>query len=285
VSPRATRLADHAKFDEQQYAFSLTKPPQAVAAPVGRYQLMRGGSQPDMLAHAYRLSHPLGEWSIDKAITADTPTAAITFDYSQHANRVSVIEKLKGQSGWLTLAHLAVTAYETTENLLFTGLTDDGQAIDQETCEKLMAVQAKGKPTAAPGTAPASLAANSERQVEATIAQVLDMNQRLFTEERDKLEKWADDKLMASEEQLRNTKARIAQLKRDARKASTLQEQSTIQQELSDLERLQRKQRQEIFAVEDEIIERRDALIQALQERLKQTTETRHMFTLRWSVA
>lgn len=278
-------LADHAKFDEQQYAFSLTKPPQAVAAPVGRYQLMRGGSQPDMLAHAYRLSHPLGEWSIDKAITADAPTAAITFDYSQHANRVSVIEKLKGQSGWLTLAHLAVTAYETTENLLFTGLTDDGQAIDQETCEKLMAVQAKGKPTAAPGTAPASLAANSERQVEATIAQVLETNQRLFTEERDKLEKWADDKLMASEEQLRNTKARIAQLKRDARKASTLQEQSTIQQELSDLERLQRRQRQEIFAVEDEIIERRDALIQALQERLKQTTETRHLFTLRWSVA
>jgi benzoyl-CoA reductase/2-hydroxyglutaryl-CoA dehydratase subunit BcrC/BadD/HgdB len=149
-------------------------------------------------------------------------------------------------------------------------------------------VQATGRATALNGTPsqtpPELLATNSARQVEATIAAILETNQRLFTEERDKLEKWADDKLMAAEEQLRNTKARIAQLKRDARKATTLHEQSGIQQELSALERLQRKQRQDIFAVEDEIIDRRDALIQALQERLKQTTEEEHLFTLRWTV-
>jgi hypothetical protein len=64
--------------------------------------------------------------------------------------------------------------------------------------------------------------------------------------------------------QLRNTKARIAQLKRDARKAATLQEQSGIQRELPELERKQRRQRQEIFAVEDEIIAKRDELIASL---------------------
>ena len=63
---------------------------------------------------------------------------------------------------------------------------------------------------------------------------------------------------------LKNTKARIAQLKRDARKAGTLQEQDGIQRELSELERKQRRLRQEIFAVEDEIIEKRDALIASI---------------------
>lgn len=116
------------------------------------------------------------------------------------------------------------------------------------------------------------------------IAIILESNKRLFNEERDKLETWADDKLMSAEEQLRNTNARIQQLKHDARKAITLQEESAIQQELSTLERQQRKQRQEIFLVEDEIIERRDALIQALQKRLKQTTEEEHLFTIHWSV-
>src|SRR3546814_12736195 len=67
-----------------------------------------------------------------------------------------------------------------------------------------------------------------------------------------------DDKLLAAEEALKNTKARIAQLKRDARKAATLQEQDGIQRELSELERKQRRLRQEIFAVEDEIIAKRD---------------------------
>lgn len=280
----ATRYAlnDRARFDEQSYAFSLSAPPTGIAP--GRYQLIRGAAQPDMLAHAYRLSHPLGEWSIDVSLHAATPAAALKLDYSNHGARVSVVEKLRGKSGWLTLARLEVTAFETTEALLFSGLTDDGQVLDQEACEKLMAIPAAGKPSPLSTNAPDALLANSHRAVAATIAEVLEANQRLFNEERDKLERWADDKLLAAEEALKNTKARIAQLKRDARKAATLQEQDAIQRELSELERKQRRQRQEIFAVEDEIIAKRDELIASLQQRLQEKTSNETLFSVRWQV-
>ena len=275
-------LNDRARFDEQSYAFSLSTPPTGIAT--GRYQLIRGAAQPDMLAHAYRLSHPLGEWSIEASLNAATPVATLKLDYDKHGARVSVIEKLRGKSGWLTLARLEVTAFETTEALLFSGLTDDGQVLDQETCEKLMAIPAAGKPTPLSTTVPEALLANSQRAVAATIAQVLEANQRLFNEERDKLERWADDKLLAAEEALKNTKARIAQLKRDARKAVTLQEQDAIQRELSELERKQRRLRQEIFAVEDEIIAKRDELIASLQQRLQEKTSNETLFSVRWQV-
>ncbi|WP_315809314.1 SNF2-related protein [Pseudomonas sp. C9-3] len=276
-------LNDRARFDEQSYAFSLNTPPTGIAT--GRYQLIRGAAQPDMLAHAYRLSHPLGEWSIDTSLNAATPVATLKLDYEKHGARVSVIEKLRGKSGWLTLARLEVTAFETTEALLFSGLTDDGQVLDQEACEKLMAIPAAGKPTSLSTAVPEALLANSQRAVAATIAQVLEANQRLFNEERDKLERWAEDKLLAAEEALKNTKARIAQLKRDARKAATLQEQDGIQRELSELERKQRRLRQEIFAVEDEIIAKRDELIASLQQRLQEKTSNETLFSVRWQVA
>ena len=275
-------LNDRARFDEQSYAFSLSTPPTGIAT--GRYQLIRGAAQPDMLAHAYRLSHPLGEWSIDTSLNAATPVATLKLDYSKHGARVSVIERLRGMSGWLTLARLEVTAFETTEALLFSGLTDDGQVLDQEACEKLMAIPAAGKPTPLSTAVPEALLANSQRAVAATVAQVLEANQRLFNEERDKLERWADDKLLAAEEALKNTKARIAQLKRDARKAVTLQEQDGIQRELSELERKQRRLRQEIFAVEDEIIAKRDELIASLQQRLQEKTSNETLFSVRWQV-
>lgn len=275
-------LNDRARFDEQSYAFSLSTPPTGIAT--GRYQLIRGAAQPDMLAHAYRLSHPLGEWSIEASLNAATPVATLKLDYDKHGARVSVIERLRGMSGWLTLARLEVTAFETTEALLFSGLTDDGQVLDQETCERLMAIPAAGKPTPLSTTVPEALLANSQRAVAATIAQVLEANQRLFNEERDKLERWADDKLLAAEEALKNTKARIAQLKRDARKAVTLQEQDGIQRELSELERKQRRLRQEIFAVEDEIIVKRDELIASLQQRLQEKTSNETLFSIRWQV-
>ncbi|SDT17271.1 Helicase conserved C-terminal domain-containing protein [Halopseudomonas litoralis] len=279
-------LEKQARFDHAAYAFSLPQSPAGISPPVaaGRYQLIRGASQPDMLAHAYRLSHPLGEWAQEVSLTAETPTAQIIFNYSSHGSKVSQVETLLGKSGWLRLDRLQVTAFETTDSLLFSGLTSDGKALDQEACEKLMAVEAEGQPVPSHELPPSKLIANSERHIAAAIADVLEANQRLFNEERDKLEKWADDKLMASEEALKNTKARIAQLKRDARKAPTLQEQSDIQQEISSLERQQRRQRQEIFAVEDEIIAQRDQLIESLQQRLQEKTETHTLFTLHWQV-
>ena len=275
-------LSDRARFDENSYAFILSNPPEGVAQ--GRYQLIRGVAQPDTHAHAYRMNHPLGEWSIDAGLNASTPPAALKLDYDEHGTRITVVERLRGKSGWLTLVLLNVTSLDTTEALLFSGLTDDGESLDQETCEKLLTIPAAGEPVRIKEDAPSSLVANSQRRVQATIAEVLDANQRLFNEERDKLERWADDKLLTAEEALKDTKAQIAQLKRDARRAATLQEHAVIQNQISELERKQRRQRQDIFAVEDEIIAKRDALIASLQQRLQEKTDTQTLFTVRWQV-
>lgn len=275
-------LRDRARFDDSSWSFSLPEAPVGIGP--GRYQLVRGAAQQDMLAHAYRLSHPLGEWSIEQGLNAPTPVAGLTLDYARHGARVSVIEQLRGQSGWLTLARLQVTAFETTEALLFSGLTDAGEPLDQETCEKLMSLPAAGKPAALSEASPPALDANRQRGIEATLAEILDANRRLFNEERDRLERWAADKLLAAEEALKSTKARIAQLKRDSRKAATLQEQDAIQREIAELERKQRRQRQEVFDVEDEIIDQRDALIESLQQRLREKTESETLFTVRWRV-
>lgn len=279
-------LEKHARFDHDSYAFALKQSPESISPPVapGRYQLIRGATQPDMLAHAYRLSHPLGEWTIETSLSAPTPMAQLVFNYSAHGGKISLIEHLLGQSGWIRLDRLEVTAFETTDALLFSGLTDDGRILDQEACEKLMAVEAFDHPERVNGPLPPELDANAERHITAAVAEILEINQRLFNDERDKLEKWAEDKLVAAEEALKNTKARINQLKRDARKAATLQEQAGIQQEISSLEKQQRRQRQEIFAVEDEIIDKRDQLIESLQQRLQERTETTTLFTLRWQV-
>ena len=279
-------LREQAQFDEQAHAFSLFSAPKDSdeVIPTGRYQLIRGAAQPDMLAHAYRLSHPLGEWSITTCLNAPTPLAALKLDYEQYGSRISVVEQLRGKSGWLTLVRLAVTAFETTESLIFSGCTDDGKPLDQDICEKLLNIPANAKPVPLSASIPDVLESTSKRRVEATIAEALENNQRLFNAERDKLERWADDKLLSAEEALKNTKARIAQLKRDARKANSLQEQQDIQNELSELERKQRRLRQDIFDVEDEIIAKRDELIESLQQRLRQKTESKTLFTLHWQL-
>ena len=69
----------------------------------GRYHLI-SKSQPNIPGDfLYRLSHPLGEWVIETGKTCSTPIAKLTFDVSNYAAKMSVVEALKGQSGWLNL--------------------------------------------------------------------------------------------------------------------------------------------------------------------------------------
>ena len=91
--------------------------------------------------------------------------------------------------------------------------------------------------------------------------------------------------VIAAEKDLADTKAQIKALRRQSRLATTLDEQNDLQQKIRDLEKKQRKQRQEIFNIEDQIAEKRDALIDGLQKRLRQKTTTNHLFTIRWTVA
>ena len=90
--------------------------------------------------------------------------------------------------------------------------------------------------------------------------------------------------VLAAEKALVDTKEQIKSLRRQARHAATLEEQRGVQEKILRLERQQRRQRQEIFSVEDEIVGKRDALIDQLESRLTQRTETESLFVIRWQV-
>ena len=135
-----------------------------------------------------------------------------------------------------------------------------------------------------PDTITQRLAAEARRHTKATISQSLEVNNQYFNEAREKLEKWADDLVIAAEKALKDTKEQIKIFQRQARLATHLDEQHEIQQKIQKLEKQQRRQRQEIFQVEDSIIEKRDSLIESLERRLTQKTESERLFTIEWAV-
>ena len=284
-------LDGRARFDEAALAFDLDRPPHETIPP-GRYHLIskaapqaggeaRGGHD----AFLYRLSHPLGEHVLETAKELATPPASIVFDVSGHPTRVLAAEALCGRSGFLTLAGLSIESYEREEHLLFSGLDEEGHALDQETMEKLFGLSGRIEGEAViPPAIEKRLAAEVERHVAATRSRSLEENNRHFQEAREKLEQWADDMVLAAEKALKDTKQQIKALRREARQATTLEEQHRIQEKMRKLEQQQRRQRKEIFQVEDEILDKRDRLIDQLEQRLAQTTQAERLFTIRWRV-
>ena len=116
-----------------------------------------------------------------------------------------------------------------------------------------------------PASVTRRLNGESDRHARATVSRSLEQNNRHFNDAREKLESWADDMVLSAEKALLDTKAQIKVRRRQARQAVTLAEQHEIQEKIRKLERRQRRQRQDIFKAEDEIIEKRDQLIDSLE--------------------
>ncbi|GIW83357.1 MAG: helicase SNF2 [Gemmatales bacterium] len=284
-------LDGQAEFDDDRLTFNLRRSPVDGVLP-GRYHLISKtqphtseDSDEDTGQFLYRLSHPLGEYVVDRGKQVETPAVHVVFDITNHPTRLSVVEQLRGKSGFLTLTRLTIESYDTEEYLLFSGFDDDGHALDQETMEKLFHCAGRvGAEIDVPEVIKSRLEAESRRHADATVSRSLEANSRHFQQARDKLERWADDMVLAAEKALRDTKERIKSLQREARQAESLDEQHRIQAEIRKLEKLKRRQRQEIFKVEDEIIDKRDALIDSLEKRLAQQTSRETLFTIRWEV-
>ena len=292
-------LDGRAQFNDAALAFDLADPPRA-EIPRGRYHLIskshpqagtdtdEDGGEPGNV-FLYRLSHPLGEHVVDIAKALPTPSAQIVFDVTNHPIRLHVIEALRGNAGYLALTRLVVDSYEREDYLLFSGFDEAGESLGQETMEKLFSC--RGRTThESDGQAPIPASVmrrlndESHRHARATVSRSLEQNNKHFNEAREKLESWADDMVMSAEKALLDTKGQIKVRRRQARQADTLAEQHAIQETIRKLERRQRRQRQEIFKAEDEIIEKRDQLIDSLERRLSQRTDTETLFAIRWEV-
>lgn len=293
-------LEENAGFNTEQHTFDLTRSPNAQIK-VGKYYLISKQSPAAINSEnkaistsagfsgegfTYRLSHPLGEWVIQQAKALNTPVEKIIFDTQKNQTKITVVENLKGKSGVLTLQKLSIDSFEKQEYLLFSGMTDENESLDQETCEKLMNCFATVKDEQINLSEAVSkhLQAQADRHTQATVAQSLENNNQHFAQARDRLERWADDMISGAEQALKNTREQIKVANREARLATTLEEQRNLQDRIAKLEKQLRTKRREIFEVEDEIHAKRDELIAQLTKRMTQKLETQFLFTLTWTV-
>ncbi len=276
-------LRDHAKFLSDALAFHLHTAPRPDLK-IGDYHLI-SKTEPNVAGEfLYRLTHPLGEYVLENGKDCPTPVATVSFDISSHVGRITAIEALKGQSGWLTLQKLTVESFEREEFLLFSAFTDAGQSLDQETCEKLFRCAGQVMPAELTPDSQDRLDREAKRHAHATIAHSLESNSKVFSEERERLDRWAEDMVLAAEKELSDTKAQIKAMNRQSRLATTVDEQHSLQNKIRELEKVQRTQRQQIFKVEDEIKGKRDLLIEKLEKRLSQHTSSEHLFSIRWQI-
>ena len=77
-------------------------------------------------AHVYRMSHPLAQRIIHDYQSQRLPMSHLLFDYENNINKISILEPLLGQSGWLLARSLTLSSFEAEDHVLFAIVMDDG---------------------------------------------------------------------------------------------------------------------------------------------------------------
>jgi hypothetical protein len=294
VGQRFWRLAHwgldaRASFDDSRLELDLRQPPRA-DVPEGRYRLVSAiKTESDYTAteaHLLRLSSPLGQWLIESAKLQPLPVATIRFDVSGHDRKISMLKPLMNQSGWLRLDLLAAESDEREEFLLVSATTDDGGNLDREQAMHLLDLNSQVLAEASIDSPTTErLAADAARVAAATLSKAAESGNARFRQLQTQVNQWADDRLRGAEVDLDSLKRELRAARRAAELAETLQAQKDAEELVSQLERRQRRQRQAIFELEDEVESERRKLIHGLQQRITQRSETKHLFTIRWTAS
>jgi adenine-specific DNA-methyltransferase len=262
-------------------AFRLEAVPAwAPDAPAGPYELPRRSGE----AHTHRLGAALADAVVERARRRALPPGEVTFDLSAHAGKVSVLDPLKGRSGWLAVELMTVSALGRTEDrLLATGVVDAGGDLTPQALERLWTVPSRAEGIAHP---PLSILADLEARLDAHRSAVREevgwRNAAYLEAEAEKLDRWADDLKVGLERELKEIDGHIREARRAASAAPTLDAKLEGQKSMRALEATRAQKRRALFDAQDDIDARRAELIAKIEGRLEQETTTERLFVVRW---
>lgn len=283
---RLTRceLSGHAEFSDSDWSFDLKTLPAGISDPIGRYQLIT--QKADVPCHHYRIGHPLAERLIQTAKGRELSSKEIVFDYSNYGKKVSRVEELINKSGWMKLSLLTINSIEAEEHLVFSVISDAGEELPQEVCEKFFNLPGKVAGEAASSLETSQkLDAIVERGKLRIIDDISHRNQEYFDAELMKLEAWSEDLKGGLERELKELDKEIKDVKREARQTEDLDAKIALHKKASEMERKRNQKRQALFAEQDQVDDKKDALIGALEAQLKQQIGIKDIFTVRWRVS
>ncbi|GLR68702.1 helicase SNF2 [Acidocella aquatica] len=281
---RLTRheLAPYADFPATG-AFALRECPpwaDARAVPLGLYELPRRSGE----AHLYRINHPLGEAVVARAKAHGSAAHEVRFDFSSHSGKISALEPLRGQSGWLIARLFTIEALDAPEDhIILAGEADNGTAISPDAAKRLLGLAATmGEMDMLPEGPLTSLETHWDDQAGRIRQANADRNVKFFEAEADKLECWADDLKLGLEREIKEIDRQIKEARRAALAALGLEDKLAGQKQIKSLEHLRTTKRRNLFEAQDEIDRQRGTLIAQIEGKLRQNIKTESLFTLRW---
>lgn len=238
----------------------------------------------DTYSENYRVGHPLAQNIINEYKDKKLDCVEIVFDYTNSEQNIEKIKPYLGKSGEMILNNVNIETFEKENFLIFSGIDEDGNYLDDETCRKVFNINN----TKIGGNC--NLANNEKLkeifdiQFSSILDKLLEKNNNFFDSEIDKLEKWADDVKKSIELEIKNLDMEIKFKKAEARRLLKLEDKLNMQKEIKELEKKRNNLRLNLFEEQDKVDERKEKLIENIENKMKQKIDVEELFKIKWKI-
>lgn len=275
-------LGDDAEYANDEHSFTLKRNPfEGQNIHEGPYRIGKNIDE----ANIYRISHPLAQKIIEKCRKENLTEQSLTFDLTNSPVKISILNPLKDKSGWLLAKSLTITTFDTEDHIVFSAISDDGVALEDEQCSRLFSLYAEISGGVEPNSEiNAALLESFDAKKRFILEQIDVKNAAYFEDEIEKLDKWGEDRRNSLKISLKELDEQIRDLKKQARLAPNLPEKLKIEKERRRLEADRDEAWREYDGAAKEIDKTKETLLDQIEKRLDQQLEEDTLFLIRWSI-
>ncbi|MGV8139252.1 MAG: SNF2-related protein [Mangrovibacterium sp.] len=235
--------------------------------------------------NVYRSGHPLAKRIIEACKNKKLQSRELIFDYNGTGKIISILKSLAGQSGWMQVTLLSISSFEEEEHILLAGFTEAGETLDQEICRRFFEVFAEeGKTVSVPVSVSGKLNELTYSLKQDIIQDNMARNAQYFQDEIDKVDKWADDRKLSLEREIKDIEEEIKLRKGEARKLLDLKRKVDEQRIIKELERKRSEKRMHLYEAQDEVEKEKDSILDSYTEKLEQKISEDIIFTINWKM-
>ena len=238
----------------------------------------------DTYSENYRVGHPLAQNIINEYKDKKLDCVEIVFDYTNSEQNIEKIKPYLGKSGEMILNNVNIETFEKENFLIFSGIDEDGNYLDDETCRKVFNINNTKIGDNCNLVNNEKLKEIFDIQFSSILDKLLEKNNNFFDSEIDKLEKWADDVKKSIELELKNLDMEIKFKKAEARRLLKLEDKLNMQKEIKELEKKRNNLRLNLFEEQDKVDERKEKLIDNIENKMKQKIDVEELFKIKWKI-
>lgn len=269
-------LRQDAVFDEERFSFTLRTNGNV-------YTLSKEGE--NEVERPYRIGCPLAKEVLAQYLAPLQESAFVEFNYTQTEGHTKLLEELIGQSGVMRVEKVSIDSFEQEDHLIVACQTEEGDWVYPEIAERMLMLPAHLlSPAPIEDAVVVCLSERVEEMNQEILSSSSDRNNRFFDEEMEKLDSWADDMKLALEREISDLDQEIRLRNSEAKKISRLEEKVKAQRAIKDLERKRVEKRRNLYIAQDEIDEKKEALLNKIEKMLKQKVERTCLFMIKWKL-